>query len=81
MSLRELITNPASGRLSTSDTTLFGAFLVSSFVLLWVTVSGHLQEWLFAAYLGAWVLQSQGAKWQAMNRTKPNKETDNDSHS
>ena len=40
--LAELVTNPATGRLSTSDTTLVGAFLVASIVLIWVTAAGHL---------------------------------------
>ncbi|STU58667.1 Uncharacterised protein [Klebsiella pneumoniae subsp. ozaenae] len=43
--LGELITNPATGRLSTSDTMVLGAFLVASFVIVWVTVTGHLEEW------------------------------------
>lgn len=39
ISLRDLVTNPATGRLSTSDTIVFLAFLVSSFVLVWITVT------------------------------------------
>lgn len=66
----QLITNPSTGRLSTSDTTLFGAFLVSSFVLVWSTVTGHLEEWQVAAYLAAWVFQSQASKHVAIKRDR-----------
>lgn len=68
--LKELITNPASGRLSTSDTTLVGAFLVTSFVLIWNAVAGHIEEWMFAAYIGAWVVQNQVSKHMAIKRDK-----------
>jgi len=70
MSLKilQLISNPATGRLSTSDTTLFGAFLVSSFIIVWVTVNGHLEEWHVAAYLAAWVFHSQASKRAAIKR-------------
>lgn len=68
--LLELITNPATGRLSTSDTTLMGAFLVSSFCMLWVTVIGRLEEWYLMAYLGAFVIQSQASKYAAFRRDK-----------
>lgn len=66
--IRDLVSNPVTGRLSTSDTTLFGAFLVSSFVLVWVTVTGHLEEWHVAAYLAAWVFHSQASKRAAIKR-------------
>ncbi|BEM40709.1 MULTISPECIES: hypothetical protein [Serratia] len=68
--LGELITNPATGRLSTSDTMVLGAFLVASFVIVWVTVTGHLEEWHLAAYLGAFVFQSQASKFAAIKRDK-----------
>lgn len=35
MSLKNLVTNPASGRVSTSDTIVFGAFLV---LALWLFI-------------------------------------------
>ncbi|WP_347253472.1 hypothetical protein [Leminorella grimontii] len=69
MRLKELIASP-TGRLSTSDTILMGAFLVSSFAMIWETLCGRLAEWHIAAYLGAWVIQSQGAKWQALKRDR-----------
>ncbi|BBF84900.1 hypothetical protein DLM_1276 [Aquitalea magnusonii] len=64
----DLIRNPASGRLSTSDSTLVGAFVVSSLVLLWITVSGKLDEWLYVGYLAAWVAQNQASKRAAIAR-------------
>lgn len=70
--LAELVTNPATGRLSTSDTTLVGTFLVASIVLIWVTAAGHLEEWLYVAYLGAFVFQSQASKHVAIKRDKAN---------
>lgn len=68
LKILQLISNPATSRLSTSDTTLFGAFLVSSFALLWTTVTGHLEEWHVAAYLAAWVFHSQASKRVAIKR-------------
>lgn len=73
--LGELVTNPGTGRLSTSDTMVLGAFLVASFVLVWVTVTGHLEEWHLAAYLGAFVFQSQASKYVAIKRDKAKLET------
>ncbi|CNL28994.1 Uncharacterised protein [Yersinia frederiksenii] len=68
--LKELITNPSSGRLSTSDTTLVGAFIVSSLALLWATIFGQSGDIWFGLYLAAWVTQSQASKHQALKRDK-----------
>lgn len=74
MSLKErllqLLTNPGSGRLSTSDTLLAGAFIASTLVLVYCTLSGHLTEWLFVGYLGAWVTQNQASKQAAIKRDR-----------
>lgn len=70
-SLRDLISNPASGRLSTSDSIVLGAFLVSSFVLIWVTVKHtDVPGELYVTYLGAWVAQSQASKHMSIKRAK-----------
>ncbi|KNC89915.1 hypothetical protein [Trabulsiella odontotermitis] len=69
--IRELISNPASGRLSTSDTIVLGAFLVSSFVLVWVTVRHEeIPGELFLTYLGAWVAQCQASKHMSIKRDR-----------
>ncbi|HHZ1080639.1 TPA: hypothetical protein ACV98Q_000324 [Yersinia enterocolitica] len=68
--LKELITNPSSGRLSTSDTTLVGAFIVSSLALLWATIFGQSGDTWFSLYLAAWVTQNQISKYQALKRDK-----------
>ncbi|CAM3719542.1 MULTISPECIES: hypothetical protein [Xenorhabdus] len=68
--LKQLITNPATGRFSTSDTTLFGAWVASTVVLLWSALSGQLSEWLFVGYLAAWVTQNQASKQAAIKRDK-----------
>ncbi|BFI57332.1 hypothetical protein KD4_12770 [Yersinia pseudotuberculosis] len=68
--LKELITNPSSGRLSTSDTTLVGAFIVSSIALLWATIFGQSGDIWFSLYLAAWVTQNQASKYQALKRDK-----------
>lgn len=68
--LAELIENPASGRLSTSDTTLVGAFIVSSTVVCWLAVTGTLTEWALGAYLAAWVAQNQTSKLNALKRDR-----------
>lgn len=74
--MAELISNPATGRLSASDTALVGAFLATTIVLLWRGLFGQLDEWLFIGYLGAWVTQSQASKWQALKRDRVNKNVD-----
>ena len=68
--LLELIENPASGRLSTSDTTLVGAFIVSSVVVCWLAFSNTLTEWALGAYLAAWVAQNQSSKLNALKRDR-----------
>ncbi|CAM7521392.1 DUF2644 domain-containing protein [Citrobacter freundii] len=71
ISLRDLVTNPATGRLSTSDTIVFLAFLVSSFVLVWLTVTRpEAPGELYLAYLGAWVAQSQASKHMSIKRAR-----------
>lgn len=70
-SLRELVSNPASGRLSTSDTIVLGAFLVSSFVLVWVTIRYEdIPGELYLTYLGAWVAQCQASKHMSIKRDR-----------
>lgn len=77
-SLRELISNPASGRLSTSDTIVLGAFLVSSFVLIWATVRHQeIPGELYLTYLGAWVAQSQASKHMSIKRDREVKHVGN----
>ncbi|MDQ7212535.1 hypothetical protein [Serratia fonticola] len=73
MKLLELIQNPESRRLSTSDSALFVALLISSFCLVWVTVTGQVEEWMYGFYLAAWVAQSQGSKQAALQRYKAKK--------
>ncbi|MCI4116044.1 DUF2644 domain-containing protein [Dickeya dianthicola] len=68
MKLSDLVTNPKSGRLSTSDTIVFLAFMATTGVLLFCTYTGNLTEWLFMAYLAAWVTQSQASKYHAIKR-------------
>ncbi|WP_080950011.1 DUF2644 domain-containing protein [Citrobacter amalonaticus] len=71
MRVRDLITNPSSGRLSTSDTIVIGAFLVSSFVLIWLTVTRpDVPGELYLTYLGAWVAQSQASKHMSIKRAR-----------
>ncbi|WP_233443781.1 hypothetical protein [Enterobacter asburiae] len=63
---------PATGRLSTSDTIVFfWAFLVSSFVLVWLTVTRpETPGELYLTYLGAWVAQSQASKHMSIKRAR-----------
>lgn len=76
MKLSDLVTNPKSGRLSTSDTIIFLAFLATTGVLLFCTYTGNLTEWLFMAYLAAWVTQSQASKYHAIKRDQTTQTTD-----
>lgn len=69
--LLELVTNPVTGRLSTSDTIIVAAFVFSTFSLVWHTViQEQLPEWLFIGYMTAWVMQSQASKWSSIKRDK-----------
>lgn len=68
--LAELITNPASGRLSTSDTLVVGAFVATTLALVWYTLTSQLTEWLFIGYLAAWVTQNQASKWSSIKRDR-----------
>lgn len=70
MAIRDLITNPASGRLSTSDTIVMAAFVATTAVLLWYAWTGQLTEWLFLGYITAWVTQSQASKYHAIKRDR-----------
>jgi hypothetical protein len=65
--LLELVTTP-TGRLSTSDTTLVGAFLISSLVLMFRAWFGEMTDVEFGAYLGAWVAQNQISKQASIKR-------------
>ncbi|EBC4877346.1 hypothetical protein C2W27_14460 [Salmonella enterica] len=69
MRLVELVTNPATGRLSASDCAIVGAFLATTAVLVWRGLSAApLDDWLFLGYLAAWVTHSQASKFQAFRR-------------
>jgi len=43
------------GRVSKAAAVMFGAFGLSTWVIVNLTVTGHLTEGYFTAYLGAWV--------------------------
>ena len=56
-----------SGAVSTTRTVYVGAFLVSSFTVLWCTAHNSITEWMIVGYLGAFVTGSLGSK--AINAT------------
>lgn len=66
--LLELITNPATGRLSSSDCAVCLAFVVSSIVVLYQCFNYQQNELLLGTYLAAWVAQSQASKRAAIRR-------------
>ncbi len=66
----ELITNPATGRLSSSDCAVCLSFVVSTVVILWQCFNYEPSELLLSAYLAAWVTQSQTSKRAAIQRDK-----------
>ena len=66
--LLELITNPATGRLSSSDCAVCVAFIVSSIVVLYQCFNYQQNELLLGTYLAAWVTQSQASKRAAIKR-------------
>ncbi len=66
----ELITNPATGRLSSSDCAICLAFVVSSIVVLYQCFNYQQNELLLGTYLAAWVAQSQASKRAAIKRDR-----------
>lgn len=74
----ELITNPATGRLSLSDFAVCIAFIVSSIVVLYQCFNYQQNELLLGTYLAAWVAQSQASKRAAIKRDVEFKGSSND---
>lgn len=66
--LLELVTNPVTGRLSSSDCAVCIAFIVSSIVVLYQCFNYQQNELLLGTYLAAWVAQSQASKRAAIKR-------------
>lgn len=44
------------GRISKAASVMMGSFGLTSWVIIWQTINGALTEWMFTAYMGAWVL-------------------------
>jgi hypothetical protein len=76
--LLELITNPATGQLSSSDCAVCLAFVVSSIVVLYQCFNYQQNELLLGTYLAAWVAQSQASKRAAIQRDVELKDDSND---
>jgi len=66
----ELITNPKTGKLSSSDCAICLAFVVSSIVVLYQCFNYQQNELLLGTYLAAWVAQSQASKRAAIKRDR-----------
>lgn len=66
--LLELVTNPVTDRLSSSDCAVCIAFIVSSIVVLYQCFNYQQNELLLGTYLAAWVAQSQASKRAAIKR-------------
>lgn len=76
--LLELITNPVTGRLSSSDCAVCIAFIVSSIVVLYQCFNYQQNELLLGTYLAAWVAQSQASKRAAIKRDVELKDSSDD---
>lgn len=63
MSLDDLFTDPATGRMSAAHTTLIGAFVASSTVLVWESAQGRMTGELWWGYLGAWTALKGVETW------------------
>lgn len=66
----ELITNPKTGKLSSSDCAICLAFVVSSIAVLYQCFNYQQNELLLGTYLAAWVAQSQASKRAAIKRDR-----------
>ncbi len=81
MSIKDLVTNPASGRISTSDTIVVGAFVVASIVLFWLVWRGQLSEMIYTAYIAGFVTQNQMSKRAAIRRDEMERENKSEGES
>lgn len=53
--LTELFVDPVTRKIDGSKTRMNVAFFVTSWILVYYTLANALSEWLFAAYIAAWV--------------------------
>lgn len=74
-SLTDFITTNGKG--DNAKLCQMGCFLVSSYVVFYMTIKGGLTEWAFWGYMGAWV----GARgWSLMAAVKGQKTNGNGTH-
>ena len=66
---KALIDPPEPGSVSLSRLGQLTALVVSSSVLLYFTMKGTVQEWMFAAYMVAWAGTYIAAKYAPSSRT------------
>ena len=52
-----------NGKTSMTHVLMFGAFIISSWAILAMTLGSELTEWALGAYLGAFVVNSVGRKF------------------
>lgn len=68
--VREMLTDPQTGKLSASEAMTVGAFLVSSVIVLSDTFTHALTEYEFVGYLAVWALHSQATRLVSLQRDK-----------
>lgn len=62
INLLDLMLDHDTHRLSDSKFRLNIAFLLTSFVLIYLTLNGKLTEWYVTSFLGAWVIDRWGSR-------------------
>lgn len=63
-----------NGKLSLNKTAQFGAFLISSWGFIYLTVHSSLTEWFYTSYMVAWAGAAVANNWIKTSNPPPPKE-------
>lgn len=77
--LVDLVIDTRTNRISDSKFRLNGAFILTSFVLIYITLNDKLTEWYVTGFLSAWVIDRWGARNARVKLESTGKENDNQS--
>ena len=72
--LMDLLIDSDSNKLSDSKFRLNMAFVLTSFVLIYLTLNGKLTEWYVTAFLGAWVVDRWSSRNASVQHQRVNRE-------
>lgn len=72
--VRELLTDPKTGKLSASEVMTLGAFMVSSVIVLDAAFTHDMTEYLFVGYLAVWALHCHATRLISLTQGKADKD-------